>query len=143
MRIVLDTNVLISAYFFGGLPRLVYTAGLEGRYRILRSEALIAELRRVLGYEKLRNQLARTSHTIDSLVDAFSGLSEHVAVAAVPDGAVRDKKDTPVLACALGGNADYIVTGDRDLLTLGYYEHVQIVAPARFLEILYATQSPP
>lgn len=136
MRVVLDTNILISSFFYGGLPRQVYNAALQKQYRVLYSDALTAELRRVLAYEKFRDRLARTSQTIDDLVEAFSIVGERVNAATVPENVVRDRKDSAIIACAVGGRADYIVTGDLDVLTLEHYEGVHIVTPADFLDIL-------
>lgn len=50
-------------------------------------------------------------------------------------GVTRDPKDDPVVACAVEGQADYIVSGDQDLLVLGEYEGVQVVTPRRFVEL--------
>ncbi len=62
--------------------------------------------------------------------------SEIVETDVVIDSTSRDIKDDPVLASAADGHADYIVTGDRDLLVLGEYEGIQIVTPEQFLQIL-------
>ena len=62
-------------------------------------------------------------------------LSELVEPAEIPDDAVRDPKDRIILACAVGGQADYIISGDKDLTTLGTYAGIPIVTPAQFLNM--------
>ncbi|HLY26796.1 MAG TPA: putative toxin-antitoxin system toxin component, PIN family [Aggregatilineales bacterium] len=66
----------------------------------------------------------------------FRILAEIVAPVELPTDVVRDPKDVAVLACALGGNAQYIVTGDDDLLTLKKYRNISIVSPTQFIEVL-------
>lgn len=57
----------------------------------------------------------------------FRTIAQIVVPAAIPSDAVRDKDDVHVLACAVGGQADYIVSGDEDLLTVGAYQGIPIV----------------
>jgi predicted nucleic acid-binding protein len=66
----------------------------------------------------------------------YRRMVEQVEPGEVPEDVVRDRKDRAVLACAVGGKAEYIVTGDEDLLILKTYQDVGIVTPAQFLEIL-------
>ncbi len=67
---------------------------------------------------------------------AYMRLAEIVQPAVVPEHVIRDPKDQIVLGCAVGGQADYIVSGDKDLLTLERYENIPIITATGFLEQL-------
>ena len=140
LRVVLDVNILISAYFFGGVPRQVYSAALDEEYRVLHSIELRAELRRVIGYSKFADRVHRTGKSLDSLMEEFFVLGEGVVQGNIPDGTVRDKDDQMILACAIGGKADYIITGDDDLLVLMEYDGIRILTPAQFLAVLFPSR---
>jgi putative PIN family toxin of toxin-antitoxin system len=125
---VLDTNVLISSLFFGGNPRRVVDLAAAGRFQAVSSIALLAELETVL-LEDFRVPAERVEEIIRD------ALSFCVIAPEMPDftANVRDLGDVKVLACAVGGEADYIVTGDRDLLALGRWEDISILTPEQFL----------
>jgi putative PIN family toxin of toxin-antitoxin system len=138
IRAVLDTNVLVSAVIRrDGKPSQIVSRALF-EFSWLTSEYILAELADVLNRKhiqtrygkwltaEVQNQfLARTRATVE-IIDVQTTLT------AVPE----DVKDNPVLACAVDGQADYLVTGDPDLLTLKEFHAIKIVAPNRFLQIL-------
>jgi putative PIN family toxin of toxin-antitoxin system len=120
MRVVLDTNTMISAFLWGGIPWLVYFAAYrQQKYTIVVSEALISELRRVLSRSKFGDRLKSLNTTVESVMADYAQAAETVTPADIPPDAVRAPKDVAVLACAVGGRANVIVSGDRDLLDLG------------------------
>jgi len=122
VRVVLDSNVYVSALTLpGGRADAALSALLGGKATALISEPLMGEVLGVLGrkFSHDREQLARTALLL-------SELAEHVA----PGSRVQ------VLACAVAGHADLIVTGDRAMLRLGRYEGIQIVSLRAFLERL-------
>jgi uncharacterized protein len=129
---VADTNVLLSAAFWGGNARSIIQMAAEGRIKILSSDKIVAEFRRVLSYPKFANKLSSSMKTIDSMIEDYRALSEIVSSFDVVT-VLRDEDDAIILACAVGGNADYIVTGDQDLLTLDSYSGIPILTPAEFL----------
>jgi uncharacterized protein len=136
IRVVLDTNLLVSALLFGGIPGQVYDAGRQKQFRFLTSADLVAELRRVLEYPKFAERFTRIAITSDEFATSYIYAAEVVQPIYVPFETVRYPKDIPVLACAVGGKAEYIVTGDDDLLILRHYENVSIVTPSEFLKTL-------
>jgi uncharacterized protein len=129
---VVDTNVLLSATFWGGNARSIIQMAAEGKIKILSSAAIVAEFRRVLSYPKFAAKLSSGIKTIDSIIADYQTLSEIVPSIDVAS-TIRDKDDVIILACAVGGNADCIVTGDQDLLTLKSYNDIAILTPAEFL----------
>ena len=132
MRIVADTNVLVSALIFpGGAPEEVYRLALEGRVELVTSRPLLAELGRVLtakvGWHEERAEEAVTGVIrVAALVEP-----RHVVVEIEADPA-----DDRVLEAAGEGVADAIVSGDRHLLALGSWRGIRIESPSSFLDTL-------
>ena len=126
MRVVLDTNVLISAFVFpGGAPEDVVRAALEGRIQMVTSPALLAEFARVL---------AAKFGWDDAHVEAAVALVVRNAELVRPSTPVRvvreDPPDDRVLEAAAEGRADAIVSGDRHLRRLGAWEGIAVRGPA-------------
>lgn len=128
---VLDTNTWVSGLGWGGAPGEVVEAALAGRFEIVTSPALLDELRRVLTYPKL----AAAFSDADEIVELIAQAS-HVVRPALTRDLVRDPDDNRVLEAAIAGNADFIVTGDADLLDLQVVEGIRIVTPADFTDEL-------
>jgi uncharacterized protein len=129
MRAVLDTNVLISALFWGGTPRQVVDLAVSGHFQAVTSPELLAELTSVLA-----DDFDVPQDKLDLVLRDVLSYAEVVAVLEEPTIPVRDLADVKVLACALAGRADCIVTGDRDLLALPPLPEVQILTPRAFLD---------
>ena len=130
---VLDTNVLVSGLAYpGSVPGRILAAWRNGSLDVLLSAYLLDELRRVL--PRLVHRHGLTQAEIDDLVDAFSVQAELIEPAAGADPALRDAKDAPVLGSLLAAlatsSADYLVTGDKDLLALA--DRYPIMDPAGF-----------
>ncbi len=136
IRAVLDTNIIISALFWGGPPGLVFAAARDDQFVALLTDELADELKKVLVREKFVNELSRRQMTVEAVLDQYRSAAELVTSAEVPQALVRDPKDKIVLACAIGGDAAYIVSGDNDLLTLSVYKDVHILTATEFLERL-------
>lgn len=129
MRIVLDTNVFISAVFFHGRPYDILKAWDEGRVALVLSPEILDEYRRV------GHVLANRSPGVD--LSPFLALAaSHAEIVAAPPFATavcHDPDDDMFLACAVAGRADAIVTGDRDLLDLHPFGSVDILKPSELL----------
>lgn len=139
MRAVLDTNVSVSAFLSpGGAPHRILEALEGGAFTMVTSEALHSELEEVLARPRLRERSARNEA---ELQDFLVGLRDRATIVTPSFKLVvidRDPTDNAVLEAAVEGRADFIVTGDRDLLDVGNYEGILIVTPAAFLAILAA-----
>lgn len=137
MRIVLDTNVLVSALVSpDGLPARLLRLCEAQLLGIVVSDAILDEYRRALGYEKVAARRGRSPADIARLVDEFRSFSDVVAPEQVPSVVADDPADDKFLACAVEGSADYIVSGDRHLLQLGEYRGIPILSPRTFLAVL-------
>lgn len=139
MRVIIDTNVFISFLLGENLlspPVNVVIAGIRGDFAILCSELLIAELKRKVA-EKAALASRIPQHEVDVLVGSLRSQAEFVTgeFSAFPK-ITRNPADDFLIAHAVLGEADYIVSGDKDLLVLGEFGGVRIVSPAELVRIL-------
>jgi putative PIN family toxin of toxin-antitoxin system len=137
IRAVLDTNVLVSGLVSQkGPPRQILDAWLESRYTLVLSLYLVDELAHVLTYPRIAERVHLTQEELEAVLAALLSQAELTPGKLQLLGVTRDPKDDPILACAVEGQADYIVSGDQNLLVLDEYEGIQVVTPRRFVEIL-------
>ena len=130
MRVVIDTNVLISAIFWTGKPKQLLNQVRLGRITFLTSAILLAELKEILTREDKPFKLS--AEDAERVVAAMRDLAEIVE----PQqrlSVCRDEGDNRVLECAVEGRAEWIVTGDGDLLDLKAFQGIPIVTVANFL----------
>ena len=132
MRLVIDTNVLISALLAGtSLPAHLIVLWREGRFDLLTSAEQLDELMRVTRYPKIRERLAPAlaGRLVNEIRDLAVPLTELPVVTASPD-----PHDNYLLAMAASGSADFLVTGDkRDLLALRLFGGTKIISVRDFL----------
>ena len=120
MRVLLDTNVLISAILFGGVPRQLLEAVLAGDLDLITSQPLLVELETVLT-RKFEFPSSMTA-SIRAELEALGELVEPVKIKRV----TRTAADDVVLATAVAGGAEVLVTGDKELLGMESYEGIPI-----------------
>ena len=133
MNVVIDTNVLVSGIFFGGRPRQVLEAAWDGHATAYASPEILREYDDVVeemlsrGQGRLRRDALGTFLRCVRVVEPAADLH-----------ACRDPEDDKFLSCASEARASYIVSGDKDLLTLGEFRGTEIVTTIQFLERLGA-----
>lgn len=137
MRIVVDTTVLVSALLSpSGAPARMLRFWEADSFELVVSEEILAEYVRVLAYPRIAKRLTLTRESVEELVGAF----RQFATLVEPDESLRviadDPDDDKVLACAVAGGAEYVVSGDEHLLSLGEYQGIQILPPAELLVLL-------
>jgi len=131
-RVVLDTNVLVSALLFGGRLDALIGRWKSGDLIPLFSRATFAEFRRVLAYPRF----GLTGPEINALIEEeILPWCEVVETGEEIRGVCRDHGDDIFLSCAVAAGADAIVSGDRDLLDLGAFRDIPILSVADFLKI--------
>lgn len=131
MRVVLDTNILFSALISPhGAPDIIYRAWRSSRFELVTSRTQLDEIRRASRYPKLQNLLqpAKVGAMINNLQRAL--VLERLCLV---EEAI-DPDDSFLLAMAVAGDADYLITGDRraGLLQRGHVERTRIVTPSQF-----------
>jgi len=128
-RIVLDTNVLISAIVFGGQPRKILEMVIEGNVTCSLSFAILDELRDVLQRPKFGFSPQQAATVIDELQGICEILNPPRRIRTIK----ADPDDNRILECAVEAKADCIISGDTHLLELGKYREILIWNPADFL----------
>ncbi len=131
MRVVLDSNVLVSALVGHSLPRRLLFQLLKGHV-ILSSIQMLAELEEVL----LRKKFELTRGQIEEYLKLVINGTHLINVTACPEVVLEDPDDDIVLATASEGDADYIVTGDKHLLRLEKHQMTKIVTVKEMLELV-------
>lgn len=132
MRVVVDTNVFVSGVFFGGPPGDILSAWRDGLIEVLVSREIVEE------YVRVGDRLSRQFPGVD-----LGPALELVAVAAklvlappLPEAVCRDADDDKFLAGAVAGEAQYVVSGDRDLLAVSSWQGVTVVSPRDLVDKL-------
>ncbi len=136
MRVVLDTNTLVSALLSpNGPPRLLLDDARAQVFELFTSPVLMAELLDVMSREKFARRLAAAGLTPLGIVSEIRRLASMATPVDVPRVVAGDADDDHVLACAVAARADLIVSGDRHLLGLGgHYQGIAIVTPAQAVQ---------
>jgi putative PIN family toxin of toxin-antitoxin system len=132
-RLVLDTNVIVSAILWGGKPGQFLALAGEGDVRLYTSRLLLDELRQTLERPKFSKAVAATGLTIDQIIADYRRLCILARPRPLEKAVSRDPDDDHVLAAALAARADVLVTGDDDLLVLDELEGVVIRSVAETL----------
>jgi putative PIN family toxin of toxin-antitoxin system len=137
MRLVLDTNIVLSAFLWEGRPAELLDS-VDGKDVILfTSASLMAELADVLSRTKFVRKIAASPFSIEYFMELYA----RSAVAVIPRSVPRiapDPDDDIVIGTALAAEADFIVTGDRALLSVVQYEGVRIVSVSEVLKAIAA-----
>ncbi len=144
-KAVIDTTVLVSAFLKpnpGGVSFELLLFAKEGRFELYLSDGILEEVADALmGYERIRR---RYRYSDSSIVEYCQNLEELAKlVRKVPEvrGVVaRDPDDDMIVACALAADADYLVTRDKDLLSLGRHGRITMITPEAFLRVLRARE---
>ena len=131
-KVIIDTNVLISALGWGGKAYEIVDLGFVGSFRWIISKPIFEELIRTLNYSKLD---FIDKEEKEGFISAVSEAAEFLDVSRTLDKEFVDPKDVMFLECALEIGADYLITGNKHLLTLKSIGKTRIISPAKFLSV--------
>jgi uncharacterized protein len=134
MRVILDTNVLLSGLLISqGAPAKLLDAWEQGAFTLVACDALIAELREVAGRPFFRERLrASAVEVLAAGLRDFAAFYENL-----PTGArAPDPKDSYLLSLAEASAAEFLVTGDKGLLSLKQHKSTRIISPATMISLL-------
>ena len=137
IRVVIDANVFVSAALKPhSKPSKIINLVKEGKIALVLSHAILEELRKVFRYPKIRKELRLTVSEIDETL-AKIAQGAVLAPGKIKIKAVKDDpEDNRYLECAVEGQADYIISGDRHLTKLKFFQGIIIIDPAAFLELI-------
>jgi putative PIN family toxin of toxin-antitoxin system len=131
MRIVIDTNVIASAVFFGGRPYQLLRYIMENYVEVVASKEIVDE------YEEIILRLQQKYPAITTKIPFHDILAKLEIIRVSSDIHVsRDPDDDKFISCAADGKCLYIVSGDSDLVSIGKYEGIEILTVADFLDRL-------
>jgi putative PIN family toxin of toxin-antitoxin system len=132
VKVVLDTNVVASGIFFGGVPGRILAAWVADEFTLVLSPAILMEYRRV--GEELQSAYPSLSAALDPLLTLIATNSVIVDAVALPARLVRDEDDDKFIAAAIAGRASVVVTGDKDLHAAAPPAGLEILTPRRFVD---------
>lgn len=140
MRVVLDTNVLVSAILsHGGPAAQILRLARADRFELVFSPDTIQEHIKVIRYPKIRTLLEKrnlTLNVVEGFLEQLTRISILVSGKTTVDAVKEDPSDNIFLACAMEGDADFVVSGDRHLKELGIFQGIEILAPSEFLQAM-------
>ena len=140
IRAVLDTNVWVSAMLTPDKPPAkILEIALTGRMRLIISPGIIAEIGRVLQYPKVKRLWKNhriTSQEVDDVIFKLLKVALITPGKTLAEGVSDDPADDMIIACALEGRADFIISGDHHLTDLENYQGIKIVDPSTFLALI-------
>lgn len=122
-----DANVLLPGLLWRGRPYQLFDLALAGKIECYATDALIAELDRVLGYARLAQRIATLNTTTAELVADYGTLVQIVPAANITPTVIDDPDDDHVLACAIAAGAELIASGDARLLNLKRHQDIEII----------------
>ena len=130
IKVVLDTNVIISAILFGGIPQQILKLVVQGK---IISPAMLTELKDVL----IRPKFCLTHEECYAIIKEIEELFALVFPVRKVNFIEDDPDDNAILECALIADVEYIISGDHHLLKLDSFESIKIMPPAKFFQINY------
>jgi len=131
LRIVLDTNVIISGILFGGIPRSILDMLISGKHDFFLSMAIIEEIREVLNRPKFGFDNGNALMVVEELHSLCTIVKPVKSINFIID----DPDDNKILECAVAAKAEIIISGDSHLLSVGSYKGIKILSPRQFISI--------
>ena len=130
MRLILDTNVLMSGVFFAGPPAQILEAWSDGKVQLVLSVEILQE------YDRVGRELTRKYGGVDPrpIIEIIATQALLYDVPPMPEQVCDDPDDDKFLACALASRCKLIVSGDRALLRATGYRGIQVVRPRKFVD---------
>ncbi len=136
-RIVLDTNVIVSGLITAtGPPGTILTAWRDRHVDLIVSASLLREVADILSRPKIARTYGLTADAVSGILRLLDSQAIRVPGRVTIPRTARDPLDDHILACAVEGHADYVVTGDRDLLALDRFRGIPILSPAAYAALL-------
>lgn len=131
-KIVLDTNVIVSAFGWKGSPHEIFQKCIKGHFQLYLSSPLLSEIKRVLSYHKFHFNQDEIDEFLSIIIEAAEIVEPEIIINLIP----HDPSDNRVLECAITADCEYIISGDKHLLKIKEFETIKILSPDQFKKIL-------
>jgi putative PIN family toxin of toxin-antitoxin system len=129
MKVVLDSNIFISSFYWEGIPRKVFDRITNGLDELYITDEILKEIINVMSSKKFDTNIA----DIEEYIKIIESYAIKLPSKENPVEASRDNDDNKILQCAIDGDVDFIITGDNDLLVIKEYKGIKIIKPYDFL----------
>ena len=136
LKLVLDTTTLVSAFFWKGNEFELFKKIEQGKAQLFISKNIVKEVEDVLNRPKFEGAIKKVNINPNQIIQNIISVSHLVFGPKLNINVCRDPKDNKFLECAVNANVDYIVSGDKDLLSLEYYKNIKIVRTSEILKLL-------
>lgn len=136
LKLVFDTNTFISAFFWEGNESRLFEQIEKNKAKLFVTQEILREVEDVLHRSKFSKVLSGTDQTPEQIIQKIISVSHLVIGPKLNIHVCRDKKDDKFLECAVLAKANYIVSGDKDLLVIKQYKDVKIVQSSDMLRLL-------
>ncbi len=136
LKLVLDTNTLISAFFWEGNEAELLRKIEQGKARLYITGDILSEIEQVIKRSKFNDVMGKANLTPDQIIQKIVSFSHLVIAPQLNIKVCRDEKDNKLLECAQSAKASYLVSGDDDLLSLKEYEKIPIIRASEMLKLL-------
>lgn len=136
MRVILDTNIILSAFLWQKKLKPIYQAIRLRKIIPCFSPTTWEELQRALSYKKFSQQLSKINITAEKISKLLSSRAHFVLSRLQITEIKADPSDNHILACALSSRACFIISGDKHLLNLKQFHNILIISPAKFIKEL-------
>ncbi|MCL1910944.1 MAG: putative toxin-antitoxin system toxin component, PIN family [Leptospirales bacterium] len=132
MKVVLDANIFISSFFWGGNPRIILERVIKGIDELFITKEIMHEIEEVIGRPKFHVEKEKIAYFINSIEE----IGNKIIPVRQINNASRDRSDNKYIECGIAANVDYIISGDVHLLELEEYENIKIVTAKEYLELV-------
>ena len=132
MKVVLDTNIFVSSFYWAGNPRKIFNRITNGLDELYITDEILKEITSVM----IRKKFNTSVDEIEEYVKIIDSYSIKLLSRNIPEEISRDSNDNKILQCGIDGNVDFIITGDNDLLVLKEHKKIRIINPKEYLEII-------
>jgi len=132
MKIVMDTNIFISAFYWGGNPQKIIDRIIEGLDELYISNEILNEIASVM----TRSKFKTSPEIIERYIKTIEKIGKKVFITGKIKGICRDKDDDSIIECAALCGADYLITGDDDLLILKIYQDIKIITVKDYINLI-------
>ena len=136
LKLVLDTNTIISAFFWEGNEAELFRKIEQGKANLYITREILKEVEEVIKRPKFSEVMRKANLTPDQIMQKIVSLSHLVIAPKLGIKVCRDEKDNKFLECAESAKADYLISGDEDLLSLKEYKRISIVKTWKMLKLL-------